>query len=114
MAGDVRYRLVYRLSAHMVEIVASVEGSGSPAAPLRFILPVISRAEELVQPVDAKTVRIGKAKGTLAVGTDAEQGFEAVPKERTFNLVPGFECVPLSVLMQPGKEVQLTLRHLTQ
>ena len=30
----------------------------------------------------------------MVIRTDAAQGFEAVPKERTFNLVPGFECVP--------------------
>jgi hypothetical protein len=110
MAGDVRYRLVYRLSPGMVEILARAEGAGAAAAPLRFILPVISRADEQVQQADARTVRIRKAKGTLAVMTDATRGFEAAPKERTFNLVPGFECVPLSVLMQPGNEVRISLQ----
>jgi hypothetical protein len=56
---------------------------------------------------DAKTVRITKAKGALVVTCDA--GFEAAPKERVFNLVPGFECVPLTVEMELGKEVRVRL-----
>ena len=39
--------------------------------------------------------------------TDAARGFEAAPKERTFNLVPGFECVALAVGMELGKEVRI-------
>lgn len=105
--GDVHYHLIYRFTPATVEIVASADAAGP--APLRFILPVISQHEETVEHSDAKTVRIVKPKGTLLVRTDAPQGFEALPKERTFNLVPGFECVPLAVTMQPGKEIRITL-----
>jgi hypothetical protein len=103
---EVRYRLGYTVSAGGVEIVARVDGA---TAPVRFILPVISRSGEAVAQPDAKTVRIAKAKGTLVVKTDAVHGFEAVPAERTFNLVPGFECVPLAVAMEPGKEVRIQI-----
>ncbi len=104
--GEVQYRLKYTVSAGGMEIVAWADGA---AGPLRFILPVISRSDEAVLQPDAKTVRIAKSKGTLVVRTDAAQGFEAVPKERTFNLVPGFECVPLVVAMKAGKEVAIRI-----
>jgi hypothetical protein len=108
--GEVRYRLVYRVSDGVVEILASTEDAEGGSAPFRFILPVISRANEQVEQPDGKTVRIHKPKGTLTVRTDAATGFEALPKERTFNLVPGFECVPIQVVMEPGKGVRLELQ----
>jgi hypothetical protein len=104
--GEVRYRLRYTLSAGGVEIVARVDGA-NVGAPVRFILPVISRSGETAVHPDAGTVRITKAKGTLVVKTDAV--FEALPAERTFNLVPGFECLALEVPMEVGKEVLLRL-----
>jgi len=42
-------------------------------------------------------VRIAKKTGAIVVRTDAASGFEAVAKERTFNLVPGFECAAVVV-----------------
>ncbi len=107
--GDgVLYHLVYRLSDAGVELVVSANGVGP--APLRFIVPVIARADEEFEQPDPRMVRIAKAKGTLTVSTDAAEGFEAVPKERTFNLVPGFEAIPLSVVLQAGKETRVRIR----
>ena len=103
--GEVKYRLSYRISESGVEIMAEAE---TASAPLHFILPVIARADESVEWVDAQTVRIHRQKGTITVHTDA-QGFEPMPKERTFNLVPGFEAVPLSIAMQPGKAIRIRL-----
>ncbi len=105
--GEARYRLEYRVSAAAVEIVASATGAG--AGTLRLIVPVVSHSGELVVQADAKTVAIAKKDGTITVRTDAAAGFDAVPKERTFNLVPGLECVPLMVTMEPGKEVRIRL-----
>ena len=104
--GGLRYWLKYTLSAGGVEIVARVDGT-NVAGPVRFILPVISRSGEAVSQPDAGTVRIAKAKGTLVVKTDG--AFEAVPAERTFNLVPGFECLTLEVPMEVGKKVRVRL-----
>jgi hypothetical protein len=50
-----------------------------------------------------------KANGTLTVSTDAAAGFEAVPNERTFNLVPGFEAIPLVVLLEPGRDTRVRI-----
>jgi hypothetical protein len=105
--GEVHYHLAYRLTGATVEITAGADAAGP--APLQFLLPVISQHEEKLETIDARTVRIVKPKGALVVRTDAPQGFEALPKERTFNLVPGFECVPLAVTLQPGREVRVEL-----
>lgn len=110
-SGEVHYHLGYRLTETAVEITASTD-AGAPA-PTRFILPVVSQHDEEIKYVDSKTVRITKPKGQLVVRVDAPQGFEAPTTERTFNLVPGFECLPLAVVMQPGKEIRIELSTTT-
>jgi hypothetical protein len=102
------YHLVYRLGEGGVELTAS------GTVPARLIVPVISRADERLEQPDARTVRIAKPKGTLTVSTDAAKGFESVPKERTFNLVPGFEAVPLVVELKAGEETLIRIAALPQ
>jgi hypothetical protein len=106
-AGEVHYHLTYSLTDSAVEIKASADAP--PQTPLQFILPVISQSSEAVTQPDPKTIRITKPNGTLTVRTDAPQGFEATPKERTFNLVPGFECVPLAITMHPSQQITIQL-----
>ena len=99
------YRVGYHLSQTKVEIVATAAGS----AAVRLILPVVSSHKENVEYLDSQRVRIGKRNGSLIVRTDAPQGFEAQISERTFNLVPGFECLPLMIKMQADTEVHVVL-----
>jgi hypothetical protein len=107
--GDVRYSFEYRVTAGRVEILAGALAANGAPGTLRFILPVISRSGEAVAQPDAQTVQLTKAKGKLVVRTFAPSGFEAVPTERAFNLVPGFECVPLVVGMEVGKGIQVRI-----
>jgi hypothetical protein len=107
--GDFPYHLIYHLTETAIEIEATSNATGPASAPLRFILPVISRAGEPIDQSDLKTIRITKPAGTLIIRTDAPNGFEPVPAARTFNLVPGFECAPLAVIMQPGKPIRIQL-----
>jgi hypothetical protein len=107
--GNVQYHLVYRITNSAVEILASATAPGPPHAPLRFILPVVSRSGESVKHSDLRAVQITKRSGRLIVHTDAVDGFEPVLEERTFNLVPGFECIPLAITMQPGREIRIRL-----
>jgi hypothetical protein len=99
------YHLTYTLTESSVEITAGVESALS--APTQFILPVISGSTEQVTQPDPKTIRITKPKGTLTISTTAPQGFAPIPKERTFNLVPGFEAIPIAIPMQPGQQIQI-------
>jgi hypothetical protein len=103
--GEAHYQLTYSLTDSTVRITASVDTP--PQTPLQFILPVISSSTEATTQPDAKTIRITKPNGTLTISTSAPQGFNPIPKERTFNLVPGFEAVPLTIAMQPGQQIQI-------
>lgn len=103
----VDYTLTYRINSGGVEITA--KGSGATQHPFRLIVPIISSSTEHFSLTSPQSALILKKGGNLTVTTDAAQGFEAIPAERTFNLVPGFGCVPFTVLLQPGKETKLTL-----
>lgn len=105
--GDVSYQLGYRLSEAGVEINATVSGAGP--APMKLVVPVIARGDENFDQPDPRTIRVVKRKGALTVRTDAADGFGSVPKERTFNLVPGFEAIPLEVSLQDGKVTRVWL-----
>lgn len=105
--GDVAYHLEYRLSERGVEISASVSEAGP--APVKLIVPVLARGDEKLDQLDGKTVRIAKAKGTLTLRTDAAEGFGNVLNERTFNLVPGFEAIPLEVGLRAGNVTRVRI-----
>jgi len=105
--GDLLYHLTYRIGEVGVELTAGISGVAPAAA--RFIVPVIARGDEKFSQPEARTLKIAKTKGTLTVQTDSAEGFERIPQERTFNLVPGFEAIPLSVVLQAGKEVRVKI-----
>jgi hypothetical protein len=75
-----------------------------------LIVPVIAREGERVEQVDAHTVRVIKAKGTSTVSTDAAAGFDASFKEKTFNLVPGFEAFPFTVALTAQNKTRIRLQ----
>jgi hypothetical protein len=106
-AGEVRYHMVYRLGENGVEIVA--KASGGVSGTLKLIVPVIARDGDRVEQVDAQTVRVAKARGTVTVHTDAADGFDAAFNEKTFNLVPGFAAFPFAATMAEGKETRVGL-----
>lgn len=107
--GELNYHLTYTLTDRSVEMAARASGDISGPANLRLIVPVVSRSSEALDQPDAHSVRITKPKGALTVSTDAAGGFEAVTKERTFNLVPGMEAIPLQVILEPGKAVRVRI-----
>lgn len=105
--GDVHYHLAYRLTEAKVEIVASTDTAGP--APARFIFPVVSPHGEATKQIDPKTARVEKQDGHLLVRTDAPEGFEMQDSKRIFSLVPGIECLLLSIPMPPGRETRVEL-----
>ncbi len=109
-AGEILYHMIYRLSESGVEIDGGASGALSDSVPVKLIVPVIAREGERVEQIDARTVRVIKAKGALTVTTDAAAGFDASFKEKTFNLVPGFEAFPFSVTLAPGKPARIRLQ----
>jgi hypothetical protein len=105
--GEARYHLTYSLTQSAVEIRATSEAP--PETALRFILPVISSSTESITQPDPKTIQIKKPTGTLTIRIASHQPSEAIPTERTFNLVPGFEAIPITIPMQPNQEITIRI-----
>jgi hypothetical protein len=105
--GEMEYQLRYRFG-ESVEIAASAGKAGSGAGTVWLILPIVARVDEAVV-VNGTSVRIQKGRGDVVVRVEGADGFEPVPQERTFNLVPGFECVPLAVKVPAWKEIRVQI-----
>lgn len=107
--GELLYHFVYRLTNAAVEIAATASAPAGLKAPVNLIVPVVSRGSEALEQLDTQSIRVKKPAGVLHLKTDARQGFSPLPKERTFNLVPGFECVPITIRMKPGEETRIRI-----
>jgi hypothetical protein len=109
-SGEIKSRSTYRFTADSVKIAAAIV-SGA-ASGVQLIVPVVASRDEKVQRPDGETVRITKPGGSLEVRTDVLNGFRKLRTgERVFNLVPGFECLPLVLMLpQDGKEISIELR----
>ena len=103
-----KYRVTYEFcEGNAMNIFAAAEaGDKTP----QYILPVICPQSEKVTRVDAKTYRLNKPAGPLTIRTDAAKGFLPMPDQRVFNLVPGFEALPLAVELPAGKTVKIEIR----
>jgi hypothetical protein len=104
--GEIQYHLTYRFTPDTVEIIATVNAVDQPKSPIELIVPVISRSHEEFE-LTSGSIRIAKPAGSLRVKTDTKAGFAPITKERTFNLVPGFECIPLRIAIKPGEETRI-------
>ena len=109
LPGNASYHVTHRIGEQNVTLTANATGLPADSGTLRLIVPVIALSTDRVEQPDTHTVRIIKPKGVLLVSTNSAKGFEPIPQERTFNLVPGFEAVPLSVAIDPGTEVQVRI-----
>jgi hypothetical protein len=98
------YSLAHIIGPLAVEIAANTRGTTS--APSRLIVPVIASSRDMVTQMDAQTIIIKRPKGSLRIHTQTAKGFEPISgglNARTFSLVPGFECVPISIILTTDK-----------
>jgi len=105
----VRYQLTYKFDTTSVQITAKTIGT-KPAA-IRLITPIIAPSTEATwQPYPHTLIVHKKAEKSLWVSATEPHAFDPVPNERTFNLVPGFECIPLSITLKSGEEAQVQIK----
>jgi hypothetical protein len=92
--------LLYQFDAETLKITASAPGA-------RLMLPVISaNGEKVVQ--TANRIEIHKLQCTLVIESNAPLRIQETKRERIFNLVPGFEAVP--VIAEIPKDGKLECR----
>ncbi|WP_337337023.1 hypothetical protein [Microbacterium marmarense] len=91
--------LRYTLEADSAIISASYEAGDFVSDPIELILPIVSRSDEIVRHVTPQRIEVTKPTGVLVIEATtslriAETGTES---DRVFNLVPGFEALPIVV-----------------
>jgi hypothetical protein len=106
-AGALPAEIHYRIAKDHLTIRCRVQHPGAS-----FILPVISPTGEEVSIIDSQTIRIRKPTGSLTVHSESPLHLQNVPRGRIFNMVPGFEAVPIVIPFSPGlTEITITLRE---
>jgi hypothetical protein len=93
--GRAECALTYHFDSESATITARAPGVGSEAVRPRLVLPIISPTGETVTRISGGRIEIRKPGGTLIVEANAPLEIENSGRPRIFNLVPGFEAVPV-------------------
>ncbi len=92
--GPLRCRIRYDFAKDKVTMTARREAAG---LPVRLVLPVISESREIDTQVAENTYTIAKSGAEIRIEANAPLRLAKVehPRRRVFNLVPGFEALPI-------------------
>ena len=107
--GRISFMLEYRFNKKSAKIKCNAKPSFN-TNKIQYILPVISLHNENVEFIEKGYVEIKKKNGLLYIRTNASGGFRHPSKHRYFNLVPGFEVLPLHIPLIKNKlEIEITV-----
>ena len=107
--------LHYVLDGDSVVVRATV-GHACPAnLKAALVFPVISQTGEAVSWTGDRRVEIKKPQGTVIIDANVPLALKPTTKARMFNLVPGFEAIPLVAAFPagPASVVEFRLRILS-
>lgn len=109
--GNASCSLTYRFNSDAVIIAVNATGVGSGPARPRLVLPLISpNGEKVIQ--SANRIEIQKPQGTVVVDSNAPLRIEKTNRPRAFNLVPGFEAVPIFAEIPADSLLECSIRFL--
>ena len=110
-AGPCRFEITYTLESEKFSILA--RALDEAAGEWSLVIPVIAKSDETAKPAAPNRWEITRAGGGLIVMADA--AIDRIPskRERVFNLVPGFEAVPLRVAGAGARSVGCTLQFVS-
>jgi hypothetical protein len=103
-------RLRYEFAADAVTIRAQTDRARPETLKLALTLPMISPSGEKVRQVSARRIEIQKPAGVVVIEADVPLRIRATARERAFNLVPGFQAVPIVVDFPAGGRVGVACR----
>lgn len=108
--GKSGFSLVYQFDGETATIVAHAPGAGSGASGPRLVLPLISPTGETVKQTAPGRIEIHKPKGIVVIEANAPLHIQKTTRSRIFNLVPGFEAVPIIADIPPDTRLECRLR----
>ncbi len=104
-AGECKFELGYRFDREALTVRAKFLRAGNKLAP-SLVWPIISLSGEKVERVSEKKLLIHRAGGRVVAEADVPLAIAPIKtgRERIFNLVPGFEALPIVAAFPAGRD----------
>ncbi|MCF7561551.1 hypothetical protein L3X39_12960 [Sabulilitoribacter multivorans] len=96
------FDLSYKSTNESLQI--KVKSDKNISNPTAFVLPIISPNREAVTKISDKEITIQKSEGLVIIKASAPIAMKDIEGQRTFNMVPGVEALPLEVFFEEGKK----------
>lgn len=96
------FDIAYNCSADKTEIKVSTKQEIK--APTAFVLPIISPSSEVVSNISENEIIIQKPDGLVTIKANAPIRTKELERNRTFNMVPGVEALPLEIFFEGEKK----------
>ncbi|MDD5686616.1 MAG: hypothetical protein PHE88_02135 [Elusimicrobia bacterium] len=107
--SPIQYGFSYLFLKNYIEIIIEIN-SNFNYDKINYIFPVVSLGSEKIKRNGSGCIEILKPEGCLRITTDSPAGFENFTTQRVFNLVPGFEAIPLVIDLMKVKENKLKIK----
>ena len=108
--GKAGFSLTYQFDSGTALIAAQAPGVGSGDSRPQLVLPMISpTGENVLQPAPDR-IEIQKPGGKVVIEANAPLRVQVTSRSRIFNLVPGFEAVPIIAEIPPGARLECRIR----
>ncbi|MFS4417596.1 hypothetical protein [Maribacter sp. 2307ULW6-5] len=105
-----QYLLTYRFEDAMTTITAQNTGTAGLKTKASLILPVILSMKEKVKRISPQELELHKEGGMLKIVASGPITIMETKRDRTFNMVPGMQALPLRIDFGPASpSVQCTL-----
>ncbi|WP_282122027.1 hypothetical protein [Algibacter mikhailovii] len=103
-----KFDISYKCDTDKIEI--KVSSKQDIKAQTAFVLPIVSPSSDVVTVVSEKKITIQKSDGLVTIEANTPIKTKAIAGERTFNMVPGVEALPVEVFFEEAnKELILSL-----
>ena len=96
------FEISYSCTAERMRISAGAHGKITEKTAV--ILPVISPSGEQVNQPDAGEITIEKPGGKVRIKASVPLEIRDMPRDRTFNMVPGMEAIPIIASFREGEQ----------
>ena len=106
-----KFEITYKNTIDAMKI--EVQTNQAITNPTAFVLPIVSQSAEKITKVSANKITIFKPDGLVTIESSVAIKIKEIsgnPSNRTFNMVPGVEALPIEVFFKEGqKHLQITI-----
>ncbi|CAN0383221.1 unnamed protein product, partial [Scytosiphon promiscuus] len=105
------FELNYTCAKDVMRITAQT--SQSIKEKTAFVLPIISPTGEQVAQPNPNEITVQKPEGLVSIKANVPLAIKEIPGERTFNMVPGAEALPIMAFFEEtAKAVEISIEVL--